>query len=148
MTVPEELSRAVRARAGGRCQYCLMHESLQGATFHVEHVIPLCKGGRSGLENLVLACPGCNLHKADRMTAADPTTGEDVGLFHPLRQPWPEHFRFKGYQIEGLTAVGRATVEALNLNHSRRQRIREVEEAFGLYPPGLSPGEINRATDA
>jgi hypothetical protein len=44
-------------------------------------------------------------------------------------------FRFKGYRIEGLTAAGRATVEALNLNHSRRQRIREVEEAFGLYTP-------------
>jgi hypothetical protein len=35
MSVPEELSRAVRARARGRCQYGLMHESLQGATFHV-----------------------------------------------------------------------------------------------------------------
>jgi len=41
MTVPEELCRAVRARAGARCQYCLMHESLQGATFHIERVIPL-----------------------------------------------------------------------------------------------------------
>ena len=40
-----------------------------------------------------------------------------------------------GYQVEGLTEVGRATVDALHLNHSRRQRIREVEQAFGLYPP-------------
>jgi hypothetical protein len=116
-----------------------MHESLQGATFHLEHVIPLCKGGSSDLGNLVLACPGCNLHKADRIAATDPATGEDVRLFHSLRQAWPEHFRFKSYQIEGLTAVGRATVDALTLNHDRRQRIRQVEEAFGLYPPGLSP---------
>ena len=65
----------------------------------------------------------------------DPATGEDTQLFHPIRQLWSEHFRFKRYQIEGLTAVGRATVEALNLNHSRRERIRKVEEAFGLYPP-------------
>ena len=135
MSVPEELSRTVRARAGGRCQYCLMHESLQGATFHIEHIIPQCKGGRSDLENLALACPGCNLHKASRITAIDPATGEDVQLFHPILQLWSEHFRFNGYQIEGLTAVGRATMEVLNLNHSRRQRIREVEEAFGLYPP-------------
>jgi hypothetical protein len=70
-----------------------------------------------------------------RIAAIDPATGEDVPLFHPIRQLWPQHFRLKGYQIKGLTAVGRATVEALNLNHSRRQRIREVEEAFGLYPP-------------
>ena len=135
MNVPDELSRAVRARAGARCQYCLMHEGLQGATFHIEHVIPQCQGGRSDLENLALACPGCNLHKASRITAIDPATGEEVRLFHPTRHLWSEHFRFKGYQIEGLTAVGRATVVALNLNHSRRQRIREVEAAFGLYPP-------------
>jgi len=135
MTVPEELSRAVWARAKGRCQYCLMHESLQGASFHIEHVMPQCKGGRSELGNLVLACPGCNLHKASRITAIDPVTGEDARLFHPIRQLWSEHFQFKSYQIEGLTAVGRATVDLLDLNHSRRQRIREVEEAFGLYPP-------------
>ena len=135
MAVPEAVSRAVRSRADGRCQYCLMHESLQGATFHVEHVIPQSKGGESSLENIALACPGCNLHKADRTTAVDPATGEQVPLFHPIRQRWQEHFRFKTYQVEGKTAVGRATLEVLDLNHSRRQRIRQVEEAFGLYPP-------------
>ena len=65
----------------------------------------------------------------------DPATGEYVQLFHPILQRWSEHFRLNRYQIEGLTPVGRATLEVLNLNHSRRQRIREVEEAFGLYPP-------------
>jgi hypothetical protein len=135
MSVAEELSRTVRARAGGRCQYCLMHESFQGATFHIEHIIPQGKGGRSELENLALACPGCNLHKASSLTAPDPVTGGHVRLFHPILQRWSEHFRFYSYQIEGLTAEGRATVEALNLNHPRRRRIREVEEAFGLYPP-------------
>jgi hypothetical protein len=112
-----------------------MHESLQGATFHVEHVIPQSKGGESTVQNLALACPGCNLHKADRTTAIDPLTGEQVALFHPLQQRWPEHFRFKGYEMEGLTAIGRATAVMLDLNHLRRQRIRRVEESFGLYPP-------------
>ena len=135
MAVPEGLSRVVRSRAGGRCQYCLMHESLQGATFHLEHIIPRSKGGETSSLNLALACPGCNLHKADKTTAIDPATGEDAQLFHPIQQRWSENFRFEGYQIEGLTAIGRATVVTLDLNHSRRQRIRQVEEAFGLYPP-------------
>lgn len=112
-----------------------MHESLQGATFHIEHVIPQSKGGKSSLENLTLACPGCNLHKADSTSAVDPVTGERVELFHPIRQRWSEHFRLKGYQMEGLSAVGRATVAKLDLNHSRRKRIRQVEEAFGIFPP-------------
>src|SRR5262249_10453410 len=124
----------VRARASGRCQYCLMHESLQGGTFHVEHIVPKSKGGRSHLENLALACPGCNLHKAAKVTAVDPVTGSNAPLFHPIRQIWSQHFRIEGYQINGLTETGRATVNALDLNHLRRQRIREVEEAFGLFP--------------
>ncbi|MGB8475076.1 MAG: HNH endonuclease signature motif containing protein [Candidatus Acidiferrum sp.] len=135
MAVPEALARAVRERAQGRCQYYHMHESLQGATFHVEHVIPRSKGGESVLENLALACPRCNLQKADKTTAPDPLTGEQVALFHPLRQRWSEHFRFKGNEMEGLTAIGRATVLLLDLNHLRRQLIRQVEETFGLYPP-------------
>lgn len=79
--------------------------------------------------------PGCNLHKAGRTTAVDPATGEEVPLFHPIRQSWSQHFRLNGYRIEGVNAVGRTAVEALNLNHPRRRRIREVEKAFGLYPP-------------
>jgi hypothetical protein len=58
-----------------------------------------------------------------------------VQLFRPILQDWSDHFRLSGYQTEGLNAVGRATIEALNLNHPRRQRIREIEEAFGLFPP-------------
>jgi hypothetical protein len=135
MSGAEELSRAVRVRARGRCQYCQMHESLQGATFHIEHIIPKSKGGYSKLENLALACPGCNLHKAGKISAIDPLTGALAPLFHPNLQIWPEHFQLDGHQVNGLTAEGRATVEALGLNHPRRQRIREVEEAFGLYPP-------------
>lgn len=135
MSLREERASAVRTRANGRCQYCQMHESLQGATFHVEHVLPQCKGGGADLDNLVLACPGCNLRKSSRTMAVDPITGETVPLFHPIAQRWSQHFRVNGYQIEGLTAAGRATVEALGFNHSRRQRIREVEETFGLFPP-------------
>lgn len=135
MSVTEELSRTVRARAGGRCQYCLMHESLQGATFHIEHIIPKCKGGRTDLGNLALACPACNLHKAGKVAVIDPSGGGEVRLFHPITQLWPEHFRLKGYQIEGVTPAGVVTVEALKMNHPRRQRIRAVERVFGLYPP-------------
>ena len=62
MSVPGDLAAAVRRRAASRCQYCLMHQRLQGATFHVEHIIPRSKGGADELANLALACPSCNLH--------------------------------------------------------------------------------------
>ncbi|SRR6266436_5617722 len=109
---------SVRERAAERCQYCLMHQRLQSATFHIEHVIPRSKGGASELANLALACPSCNLHKADRTTAIDPLIGDSVPLFHPSQQTWSDHFQFNGHRIEGLTPIGRATVAFLQFNHS------------------------------
>jgi hypothetical protein len=34
-----------------------------------------------------------------------------------------------------MTAIGRAMIEALNMNHERRIFIRQAEELFGLFPP-------------
>ncbi len=135
MAISADLARDVRARARGRCQYCMMHESLQGATFHIEHIIPRCRGGNTDLGNIALACPNCNLHKAARVTGTDPLTGIQVQLFHPVAHNWGTHFWITEYRIEGLTEIGRATVALLEFNHPRRLRIREVEEVFGLFPP-------------
>jgi hypothetical protein len=67
--------------------------------------------------------------------AIDSQSGASVPLFHPGQENWSDHFRFTGYRIEGLTAVGRATAAALDLNHPRRRRIRAAEQALGLFPP-------------
>jgi hypothetical protein len=136
MTSRAELESQVSLRAADRCEYCRMHQSLQGARFHLEHVLPASRGGNSELENLAWACPGCNLHKSDRVVAADPNTGVDVPFFHPRIHAWSAHFTWEDYEIVGLTPTGRATVTALDLNHSRRVRIRQAEQMFGLFPPG------------
>ena len=104
-----------------------MHQALQGATFHVEHIIPRTKGGGTERGNLAFACPSCNLHKADRTHAMDLMTGSAVRLSHPQEDHWGEQFRFNGDEVEGLTEVGHATLAALDLNHPRRVRIREAE---------------------
>lgn len=134
MNVTAEIARRVEARAGGRCEYCRMHPSLQGATFHVEHILPRSRGGESGPDNLAWACPSCNLHKSNRTVADDPAGGT-APLFHPRRDMWTDHFRFDGFESVGLTPVGRATIEALHFNDERRRRIREAEQAFDLFPP-------------
>ena len=54
MNLPGELAAAVRKQARDQCEYCQMHQSLQGATFHLEHVIPRVKGGSSNIANLAL----------------------------------------------------------------------------------------------
>ena len=125
----------VRQRAGDRCEYCRMHQSLQGATFHLEHVRPRSRGGETTAENLAWACPQCNLHKSDRVQAPDPEGGRFVPLFNPRRDCWTNHFRWAGETLVPLTAIGRAAVAALDLNHPRRLLIRQAETLFGLFPP-------------
>jgi hypothetical protein len=125
----------VQQRAAGRCEYCRMHQSLQGATFHVEHIVPASRGGLSTLENLAWCCPSYNLHKSDRSHAVDPDTVQLAPLFHPRHDDWSEHFAWLDYRVSGRTASGRATIAALKLNADRRLLIRRAEEQFNLFPP-------------
>lgn len=130
-----EITRRVAARAAGRCEYCRMHQSLQGATFHVEHIVPRAAGGRDDESNLCLACPSCNLHKSSRTAGTDPESRREAPLYHPRADAWAEHFEWHGFELHGLTPVGRATVATLDLNADRRLRIREAESLFELFPP-------------
>lgn len=47
-----------------RCFYCGI--TLHG-DYHVDHYIPLAQGGSNGHENIVIACPDCNLSKNDKL---------------------------------------------------------------------------------
>ena len=128
-----EVQRRVEERAQQRCEYCLMHQSLQGASFHIEHVIPVSLEGTEDLDNLAWACPGCNLKKSNRVMIHDPETGKEVRVFHPRLDRWEEHFAWQEYSVLGLTPIGRALVAAFDLNHERRLRIRQAEEIFDLF---------------
>lgn len=48
----------------GRCWYC--QKSIENG-YHIDHRIPLSRGGSNDPSNLVLACPSCNLRKGDRL---------------------------------------------------------------------------------
>ncbi len=95
MNVPATLAALVKERAERRCEYCRMSQSLQGATFHVEHIIPLTCGGSTTEDNLALACPSCNLHKSDRSHAVDPDTRE-TALDSPFCMERRAHHRAHG----------------------------------------------------
>ena len=133
--IPPELRRLVIQRAAGRCEYCGLSQEGQEATFSIDHVIPRAANGETVAENLALACVSCSLRKATRQAAIDPQGGNEVGLYHPRRDRWHEHFRWEGVYIVGLTATGRATVEALNMNRALILAIRQEEAALGRHPP-------------
>lgn len=48
----------------GKCWWC--GKALNGE-YHVDHRIPLAKGGSNGPDNLCIACPKCNLSKGAKM---------------------------------------------------------------------------------
>jgi hypothetical protein len=134
-SVPARLRRRIFRRAGGRCEYCGLSQVGQEATFHVDHVIPRAKGGATEPANLALACVSCSLMKEARTSALEPETRRVVRFFHPRRQKWHKHFRWDGVVIVGLSAVGRATVDALQMNRPRILAIREEESMRGRHLP-------------
>src|SRR5712691_7104050 len=117
----EQIRRFVRQRANHRCEYCGLHQDDSPlARLQIEHIIPKKHGGTDVLENLALACIGCNLKKSSDLAGLDPATGLLVRLFNPRTQLWSDHFRWDGGLIGGLTDVGRTTVQVLDLNSEER----------------------------
>ncbi len=108
-------------------------------SFDVEHIIPLFADGESISENLALSCHGCNLYKSNKTKGFDVITEKEIRLFNPRDDKWNEHFTWaESFSIiVGLTPIGRATVESLNLNRIGSVNKRQVLSAFGKHPPKI-----------
>ena len=125
MRVGAPLRRLVAERAVFRCEYCHYPEEFSPSSFEVEHIIPQSAGGLTTLDNLALACSHCNVHKATRQEGIDPLTKVQSLLFNPRTDNWSNHLTLNRNtgEIEGLTPVGRATVDGLRMR-ARRNLIR------------------------
>src|SRR5438309_2543774 len=109
------LRALVRRRAGGRCEYCRLHQDdYDYQIFHVEHIIPKQHGGTDDDSNLCLSCAECNWFKGPNLAGL--IDGKLYPLFNPRRQRWKRHFRWDQTTLVGRTYVGRATVQVLNIN--------------------------------
>lgn len=62
--VPKGLRHEVFKRDNYTCVECGAKKS-DGATLHVDHIIPVSKGGSDELDNLQTLCSECNLNKSD-----------------------------------------------------------------------------------
>lgn len=135
--ISKPLRKGVTVQARHRCGYCLTSEAIVGTPMEIDHIVPRSLGGLTEEDNLWLACSLCNENKGIRTVALDPLTGEMAPLFNPRRQVWQEHFAWiaEGDRIIGLTAIGRATVIALNLNRLSLVKARQVWVAAGWHPP-------------
>jgi HNH endonuclease len=135
--ISKKTKNFVFERAGFICEYCLALLSFSPQPFEAEHIIPVSKNGNDDVENLACACGGCNGSKYNKTHAADPFDGKIVSLFHPRQMSWYEHFIWSPdfLQIIGITEIGRATVEALDLNRIGLINFRRALLKIGVHPP-------------
>lgn len=65
----KRIRESVFDRDGGSCCVCQKDLDKEGYnSFHVDHIVPLAKGGEPYcLDNLQLLCPTCNLKKGDKV---------------------------------------------------------------------------------
>jgi hypothetical protein len=133
------LKEVVKARADNCCEYCYSQEKFATQGFSVEHIYPLSKGGHTHLDNLALACQGCNNHKYNKTEGTAPVSGEIVSLYNPRQQNWSDHFAWSNDYtlIIGLTSIGRVTVKILRLNRKGLVNLRQILYAMGENPPIL-----------
>lgn len=107
-TPDRQTKRALAARDGFQCRYCgipvipadvrmafagdypdlglwgrtnpTQHAGFQALWLQYDHVLPAALGGTSAMENLVIACAGCNFCKWDHHL-------DEMGLHNPLDFP-------------------------------------------------------------
>lgn len=63
--IPVDLRWEILERDKHRCGYC--GASGEGVILHVDHRVPVAKGGPTERDNLVTACRDCNLGKRDTL---------------------------------------------------------------------------------
>jgi hypothetical protein len=124
----------VRERAGGRCEYCQLHENdADFLSFHVEHIIAKQHGGADDPHTLCFACAECNWAKGPNLSGL--LGGKLYPIFNPRRQSWNRHFRWEHTMLVGKTMSGKVTVQVLNINKESRVMLRENLLFEGRFPP-------------
>ena len=113
-----ELKRALRdqlsPRQAHRCCYCRRWMANNGYARHIEHVLPHSKFPQFSVHfwNLAIACPDCNLLKADsvwggidRKKKRYPLPSDIRTWFHPRFHDYDHHVRFVRLESNGMAVV-------------------------------------------
>ncbi|MBE9077226.1 HNH endonuclease [Romeria aff. gracilis LEGE 07310] len=142
MTISIARRQRIRQRANSLCEYCHSSEEASASLFTFDHLIPQSLGGLDTEENLALACHRCNGRRYNFTEGIDPETQTIVALFNPRQNQWSDHFTWStnGQRIVGITPIGRATVQRLDMNDESHdegsiRRARRLWIRGGWHPP-------------
>jgi 5-methylcytosine-specific restriction endonuclease McrA len=88
-------TRVVFQRAHGCCEYCRSQARFALQSFSNEHIVPRSAGGESELNNLALACQGCNNHKIYTYRGGRSRQWRHRPLVPPARRTVERSFRLE-----------------------------------------------------
>jgi HNH endonuclease len=144
MSISLAIRLRIRQRANFLCEYCHSSEEASTSLFTLDHLIPQSLGGDDREDNLALACHRCNGRRYNFTDAIDPETQASIALFNPRKDLWSDHFIWSadGQNIIGITPIGRATLNRLDLNDDFHddgsiQRARRLWIRGGWHPPTI-----------
>lgn len=89
-TIPAVARAAVWDASGGRCFYCAVPIN-PFLDFHVDHRVPLARGGKNDESNFVGSCSRCNLIKGSHVVFNPLTlvgSGKKAGSYMATRFPY------------------------------------------------------------
>ena len=125
--------RLIRDRAGGRCEYCHMRDEFDVLPFQLDHIRAQKHAGLTTAANLAWVCLPCNSYKGPNVAGYDPESNSLQPLFNPRKDIWAEHFAWDGPLLDGLTAIGRTTIEVLRVNLPGRVEHRRLLIEAGCF---------------
>ena len=133
--ISAELRRLIRARAGERCEYCLIHEDDGFLPHEPDHIIAVKHRGKTIEANLAWTCFVCNRAKGSDLASIDDLTGQIVRLYNPRIDSWGDHLEL---QLDGSfsarSSIGRVTISLLKLNRPELLEIRKLLTRIGRRP--------------
>jgi hypothetical protein len=144
--IPAALRRLVVERAGGLCEYCLIHEEDTFVGLQIDHICSEKHGGATVAENLAYSCLYCNRNKGSDIASMVPGTPNLVRFFNPRVDHWNEHFRLgqDGITLVALTQIGEATLRIFRINDGERLLERYTLREHGLYPRPAAGRRLER----
>ncbi|MGH3055780.1 MAG: HNH endonuclease [Gaiellaceae bacterium] len=89
---PADLRALMLECQRGLCWYCGGNLAATGKTPHLEHQVPISRGGPDNIQNLVLACATCNITKHDK-------TVPEFRQYVIERDRRPKTYRFHGESL-------------------------------------------------
>lgn len=132
-----ETKLQVATRAYHCCEYCKSMDTFSPNYFTIDHIIPEPLSGTDTLDNLAYACFLCNRLKSNKSKIFDVASASWVNIYNPRSQDWNEHFAWSEdlISIVGISAIGRVTVDELQLIRPKLISYRKAVIPFGVHPP-------------